>query len=344
MLRIAIVNDTLIATEALRRVIKSVPDYEIAWTATNGVQAVAQCLQDTPDLVLMDLYMPEMDGVEATRQIMRHSPCAILIVTATVEGHTSMVFNAMGYGALDVVSTPILGFDGYTQGSQDLLSKIATMGKLIGKSTNGLSSAMGSVRSSPISRQCPYLIGIGASTGGPQALATILSQLDPDFAAAIAIVQHVDVRFAPGLVEWLDRQTPLPVELAIAGSQPQVGKVLVAASNDHLIVTPQLQFAYTKEPRDYAYRPSVDVFFKSLAQNWPGKGVGVLLTGMGKDGGQGLNLLKLAGWHTIAQNRQTCVVYGMPKTAIELGAACDILPIADIAGAIAKRLQLHTKR
>lgn len=168
MLRIAIVNDTLIATEALRRVIKSVPDYEIAWTATNGVQAVSQCLQDTPDLVLMDLYMPEMDGVEATRQIMRHSPCAILIVTATVEGHTSMVFNAMGYGALDVVSTPILGFDGYTQGSQDLLSKIATMGKLIGKSTNGLSSAMGSVRSSPISRQCPYLIGIGASTGGPK--------------------------------------------------------------------------------------------------------------------------------------------------------------------------------
>lgn len=343
-MRIAIVNDTLIAIEALRRVIKTVPHYEVAWTATNGTQAVAQCVTDTPDLILMDLYMPVMDGVEATRHIMQHCPCAILIVTATVEKHASMIFAAMGYGALDVVNTPILGFDGYTTGGKDLLLKIATISKLIGKSSNGPSPHIGAVKYSASATTCPYLIGIGASTGGPQALATILSALNKNIDAAIAIVQHVDVRFAPGLIEWLNQQTALPVELAIAGSQPQVGKVLVAASNDHLVVTPQLKFAYTESPRDYAYRPSVDVFFKSLAQNWPGKGIGILLTGMGKDGAQGLNLLKQAGWHTIAQNQQTCVVYGMPKTAVELGAACEILPLNEVAPAISRKLQMYTRR
>ena len=112
-MRIAIVNDTLIATEALRRIIRTVPNYVIAWSARDGAQAVTKCAKDTPDLILMDLIMPVMDGVEATRQIMSHSPCAILIVTSTVTGHSSKVFEAMGYGALDVVNSPILGTSGY---------------------------------------------------------------------------------------------------------------------------------------------------------------------------------------------------------------------------------------
>lgn len=337
-MRIAIVNDTLMVTEALRRILKTIPGYEIVWIAGDGAQAVAKCARDQPDLILMDLYMPVMDGVEATRRIMADSPCAILIVTATVGGHAPKVFAAMGYGALDVVSVPIFGFDEHTKAGQSLLAKIATIGKLIGKPKVSVPS-IAPRKQRIVTPKRQSLVVIGASTGGPQALATLLSELDPNFTAAIVIVQHVDVQFAPGLVEWLRTKTRLPVELAIAGCQPEMGQVLVAASNDHLVLQSDQTLAYTRHPREYAYRPSVDVFFKSVAQNWRGKGVGVLLTGMGRDGAEGMRKLRSAGWHTIAQEQASCVVYGMPKAAVELGAAIEVLPIDAIAPSLIRLLQ-----
>jgi len=343
-MRIAIVNDTLIATEALRRVLKTVPEYNIIWNARDGAEAVLKCAKNTPDLILMDLIMPVMDGVEATRQIMKASPCAILIVTSTVKGHTSKVFEAMGYGALDVVSTPILGTGGYLEGGASLLSKIATIGKLIGKSTSSLFQPLSPQKLRFLSSSSPPLVIIGASTGGPQALATILSRLGKNFGAAIVIVQHVDEQFALGLAEWLNIQTSMPVELASAGCMIEVGKVFLASTNDHLILQPNLRLSYTQAPRDYPYRPSVDVFFKSVAQHWQGRGVAVLLTGMGKDGAQGLKILRSAGWHTIAQEKSSCVIYGMPKAAIELGAAVDILPVEAIAAAIFRVLRPQISR
>lgn len=338
-MRIAIVNDTLIITETLRRILKTVPEYEIAWVAIDGAQAVVKCAKDTPDLILMDLFMPIMDGVEATRQIMANSPCAILIVTATIGSHTSKVFAAMGYGALDAVSMSALGTSASSKVGQHLLAKIATIGKLIGKSTKSSFSSKSSSKQRLSNPKNPPLVAIGASTGGPQALAAILSRLGTDFAAAIVIVQHVDVQFAPGLVEWLGSKTRLPVELALVGCKPEVGKVLIAASNDHLILQPSQTLSYTKYPVDYAYRPSVNVFFKSVAQYWRGTGVGVLLTGMGRDGAEGLKMLRSAGWYTIAQSQSSCVVYGMPKAAVELDAAVDILPPEAIAPALLKELR-----
>src|SRR5437667_50278 len=132
-MRIAIVNDVRLAVEALRRVVTQIPTYKIAWIAYDGEEAVTKCAADTPDVILMDLVMPRMSGSEATRRIMRESPCAILVVTATVEGNAGMVFDAMGLGALDVVQTPTLGPDGNVAGGAQLLAKIATIGKLIGK-------------------------------------------------------------------------------------------------------------------------------------------------------------------------------------------------------------------
>ncbi|MGE5656180.1 MAG: chemotaxis response regulator protein-glutamate methylesterase [Actinomycetota bacterium] len=330
-MRIAIVNDMLLAVEALRRVVVSVPDYQIAWIARDGADAVAKCAQDLPDLILMDLIMPVMDGVEASRQIMLNSPCAILVVTSTVSGNASKVFEAMGYGALDAVNTPIVGSRGTAEGGAEMLAKIATIAKLIGKSAPTPATKL-----KPYSSKVPPLIAIGSSTGGPKALAAVLSQFPANFPAAIAIVQHVDLQFASGLVDWLNEQTPLTVELASLESQLTVGKVLLAGTNDHLILQSNLTLKYTKEPRDNPYRPSVDVFFKSLVKHWPGKGVGVVLTGMGRDGAEGLKDLQSKGWHTIAQDRSTCVVYGMPKAAAELGAAEDILPLDAIAPAIMK--------
>ncbi|MEM9161938.1 MAG: response regulator [Cyanobacteria bacterium P01_F01_bin.4] len=205
MLTIAIVNDTVIAVEAIRRVIATVADYQVLWTAQNGAEAVAKCAAMPPDLILMDLIMPQLDGVMATRQIMATCPCAILIVTASVRGNTPKVFEAMGYGALDVVSTPILGRAGHPTAADPLLGKIRTIAKLLGKATRTPPLRKTPQRQNPIALGYPLVV-IGASTGGPNALATIFSRLPSSLEAAIIVVQHIDVIFTEVFVNLLDQQ------------------------------------------------------------------------------------------------------------------------------------------
>jgi len=333
-MRIGIVNDMTMAVEVLKRVVRDIPEYEIAWVAYDGREAVNKCTADTPDIVLMDLIMPNMDGVEATRRIMKQTPCAILVVTATVEGNMAKVFDAMGYGALDAATTPVVGSDGAIHGGDVLLGKIATIAKLLGK--NDATRQRGTLHARGLSprESGTKLVVIGSSTGGPKALAEILSSLPRASNVSIVIVQHVDVQFASGLVEWLNEQTPLAVCLAMDGMRPQPGTVLVAGTNDHLVMKSDLTLHYTPEPEDCPYRPSVDILFKSVARTWPEKAVGVVLTGMGSDGAEGLMVLRDVGWHTIAQDEKSCVVYGMPKAAAMLGAAVEILPPAKIAKAL----------
>jgi two-component system response regulator WspF len=308
----------------------------------DGMETVTKCAMDTPDLILMDLIMPSMDGVEATKQIMSQSPCAILMVTASVKGNAAKVFAAMGYGALDAVNTPILGLTGQSAGGMNLLRKIATIAKLIGKSDRNQAHNSPSVcQPQPQSfSHLPPIIAIGASAGGPQTLVTLLGYFPPDLKATVVIVQHMDAQFAPNLATWLNQQSPLPVTMARNGSPLEGGKVLLAGTNDHLVLGADRALHYTPHPEDYVYRPSVDVLFDSLVQNWSGKGVAVLLTGMGRDGARGLLALRSAGWHTIAQDQATSVVYGMPKVAAEIGAAVQILPLESIAAACTINLGL----
>jgi chemotaxis response regulator CheB len=183
------------------------------------------------------------------------------------------------------------------------------------------------------------LIVIGASTGGPAALQTILAPLPADLPAAVVIVQHVDEQFARSFAEWLDEQTALSVRLARPGDRPQPGQVLIAGREDHLILRPDGSLDYTPEPVDYAYRPSVNVFFESVARHRRGQSLGVLLTGMGRDGGLGLLALRQAGCHTVAQDQASSAIYGMPKAAAELGAAVDILELKAIGPALLKSLR-----
>jgi len=357
-MRIAIVNDLAIATAALRRILQTVSDYEVIWTARDGAEAVAKCAQDPPDMILMDLLMPVMDGVEATRQIMKHSPCRILIVTASADKNLAKVYEAMGHGALDAVDTPVLSGADSANTANQLLAKVARIRKLLKqpsskiqahKSTSFLQLDRRSGLSSQLDRQSGLvstvstvpLVAIGSSTGGPKALASILSQLPASFGAAIAIVQHVDAQFSSGLVDWLRQQTVLPIRIAVAGDRLVQGTVLVAGTNDHLYLKPDLTLGYTKEPINYPYRPSVDVFFKSLSQHWTRKGTAILLTGMGRDGAEGLSVLKLQGWHTIAQDKDSCVVYGMPKAAVELNAAVEVLSPDAIGTTLRQNMTLN---
>ena len=329
-MRIAIVNDQPLAVEMMKRTLARVPAYSIAWIARDGIEAVRQCARDTPDLVLMDLFMPVLDGVEATRRIMQATPCAILIVTANVAESVSKVFAAMGAGALDAVSTPIL--DESETAPSPLLVKINMIQRLIApRQPRSPGTLAAQPAAAPLREP---LIVIGASTGGPAVLQTLLAALPRDFAAALVIVQHVDVQFAGELARWLGQSSQLPVNVARPGDRPQPAQVLVAATNDHLVLTARRQLDYQPEPVDYPYRPSVNVFFDSVARYWPQPGLGILLTGMGRDGAAGLLNLREAGWQTIAQDRDSCAVYGMPRAAYELGAAQKILPPDRISEAI----------
>jgi chemotaxis response regulator CheB len=333
-MRIGIVNDVSLAVEALRRVVVSHPGHEVAWVAFDGAEAAARCLADTPDVVLMDLIMPTVNGVEATRRIMRDSPCAILVVTASVEENFSLVFDAMGQGALDAVNTPVLDPRGL-RGGGELLAKLATIGRLLHRPARARP-----VEHTPAPRASTSspLIAIGASTGGPLALVTVLRALPRDLAAATVIIQHVDVQFAAGLGDWLEEETGKHVALASDGAEAGKPGILLAGTNDHLVLRPDGTLAYVAEPIDYPYRPSVDVFFASLVAHWSGPAIGVLLTGMGRDGAEGLLAMRRAGWPTIAQDRETSVVYGMPKAAADIGAAAEVLPLDAVAPAIVRAL------
>ena len=328
-MRVAIVNDLPMAVEGLSRVISASNNNQVAWTAWNGVEAVNHCAEDVPDLILMDLIMPEMDGVEATDKIMQSTPCPILIVTASVGMNSGLVFEAMGKGAIDAISTPLFNGSEENRDSETLLRKVSMIEILTRpvkqsrelKQRAHLSSATGSNN----------LVVIGSSSGGPEALATLLRGLPEDFQAAVIVVQHVDAQFSEGLAHWLDQQTALNVRLVKDGDKPSKGEVLLAGTDDHLIMNKHGFLEYQVEPKDMPYRPSVDVFWGSLCENGTGNITAVLLTGMGRDGAQGMLELKKQGAHTIVQSEKSCAVFGMPKAALDIKAAIDVLAVEEIS-------------
>ncbi len=340
-LRIAIVNDVRLAQEVLKRFLYNFEEFELVWVAADGKEAVEMAAKDLPDLILMDLIMPVMNGVQATRLIMKNTPCAILIVTANPVSNSAMIFEAMGYGALDVVMTPAITLSHDPKAEKDLYRKIETIAKLIGKSLSVVPTPTKAPKGKELSPSptLPPLVVFGSSTGGPFALSKILGQFPADLKAAVIVIQHVDQQFASGFADWLGGQIKLPVKIAADGDIIRGGQVYVAGRNDHLVMISGTHLRYTPIPEEVLYRPSVDVFFQSVAHNWPKTGVAVLLTGMGNDGAKGMKALFDRGWLTIAEHQNSCVVYGMPKAAIEAGAAKEILLLDKIASAVLNSLK-----
>lgn len=332
-MRIAIVNDMPMTVELLRRIIAGISGCEVAWVAVNGLEAVEKCADNTPDMIIMDIIMPVMNGVEATRRIMTQSPCPILVVTASVDTNSSDVFDALGEGAIDAVNTPD------SQGGKDerdFIRKIMIIKNLVIIDNYGIGKRKIHPTSAKTPTIPPHLVAIGASTGGPKALSDIFTEIPADINAAFIVIQHIDQRFAPGLASWLSSSCPLTVKIASTGDRPEKGKILLAGTNDHMILRSDGSVDYVTEPKHNPYRPSVNVFFSSLAEHWKHRGIAVLMTGIGHDGASGLLLLKNAGWLTFAQNRESCVVFGMPKAAIELNAAKEILSPQEIGCRIAR--------
>lgn len=346
-MRIAIVNDMALAREALRRVVQSVPGYVVAWQAADGAEAVRRARADCPDVILMDLIMPVMNGAEATRQIMQSCPCPILVVTAHVRTNFPLVLEALSNGACDAVNTPELSPEGKVREGEALLTRLHRLEK--SRHLKDEAQPVGPMRREGAASDSAILapssfkgtfLALGASTGGPEALARVLGALPAGFPAPVVVIQHMSAEFIPDLVAFLHGCCRLPVDFAREGKIPAVGTVSVAATDDHLILTRGGRFAITREPADYPFRPSVNVFFESLAAHWSGPGVAVLLTGMGNDGARGMALLRQSGWYTLAQDAGSSVVYGMPKAAAEIHAACRVLPLEQIPGAILTRFDL----
>ena len=336
-MRVAIVNDDAVAVEILRRALASSPEYSLAWIARDGAEAVRRCEQDPPDVLLMDLLMPVMDGVAATRRIMSETPCAILVVTGDVTRNTSKVFAALGAGAVDVVATPAQARDAGKASTQALLNKI----KLVAQ--------VGVTRFAPARRgvaDAPPLDGlvvIGASAGGPPAVARVLRDLAPDLRVAVLVVQHVDAEFVDSMADWFDSQASFAVEVAREGASPLAGHVYISAGDLHMVVRPGGTLGYEREPSVALYRPSADVLFASVAANWKGVVAAVVLSGMGRDGTIGLGVLRAHGARTIAQDEATSAVYGMPRAATEAGAATDVLALEKI-GAFLNQLLRRADR
>ena len=336
-MKIAIVNDVPMMVEVLRRVLAEWPEHQLLWVAQDGAQAIEMCAWQRPDIVLMDIVMPHVDGVEATRRIMQSTPCPILIVTADIGACAEKVYQALGYGALDAVDTPALEGKDWQRGAAVLMEKIARIARMEPKSPQP-----STLSRQPLKRAVEMsakavakkLVVIGASAGGPAALATILRMLPVDFPAAVVIVQHIDQGFATGMVAWLQHQTGLTVRIAQENDQPQSGTILMAGTNQHLLFKNHDTLGYTAQSPEDLYHPSIDTFFDSVVQQWRGRAIGVLLTGMGRDGATGLKAMRDAGFHTIAQDRQSSAVYGMPKAAAALYAASEIVPLEVIARAL----------
>ncbi len=329
-MRIAIVNDKPAAVELLREIIGSTP-HSIAWIAHDGDDAVARCATDQPDLIFMDMAITGINGVEVTKAIATSAtPCSVLLVTESLVESAAMVFEVMGAGALDVVETPKTAADG-----AELLAKLRRIEKLLGlKTAQPISTASVGRPAAKIN-----LLAIGSSTGGPNAVAEVVKSLSADFPASVVVIQHMDEAFAGGFAEWLSTQTAMKVKVARNGDQLQHGTIYVAATNNHLICDAIGRLKYTEQHQEIVYRPSVDVFFNSLDRYWKDNLLAVLLTGMGRDGAEGLLRLRKKGVYTIAQDQATCAVYGMPRAAAEIGAAETVQPLDNISRIIKQQIK-----
>ena len=330
-MKVAIVSDRPGGIGLLSKAIVSRSDLRLCWAVDAGAEALARCREERPDLILMDLGPTGDGGIETTRRIMAETPCPILLVTENLRGSVSGVYEAMSAGALDAVQAPSVDANGMLHGDDELLRKIALLGSL----TRAVRGRHRVRAASPL----PPIVAVGASTGGPSALSTVLGALPAEFPAAIIVVQHLDVRFTEGLMATLRERTRLKVSAAAGDTAPQPGTIHVAAREDHLILDADGLLRYVREPADAPHRPAIDVLFASLARHPAASGCAVLLTGMGRDGAEGLLALHRAGFLTLAQDEATSVVWGIPGAAVALGAADQVLPLDQLAAVILRRVR-----
>ena len=341
-IRVLVVDDSPLALELIRRMLAFAPEIVIVGTAANGLEALNLIPRVRPDVICTDLHMPVMNGLELTRQVMVRHPLPILVLSISVQAEqTHNIFQTLEAGALDILAKPLEGLQAdFGVTAHDLITKIRILSgvKIIGRRGAGGNGAAIQAESAliPPSTLPPRFIGIGASTGGPQAFDAILRSLPRNFALPLMCVQHIAEGFMQGLVDWLASSCRIQVCTAEEGAEPRPGTAYFPPNNRHLEIDAEGKFRCSAALPLGGHRPSIDIAFSSLARRHGAAAVGVLLTGMGQDGAQGMLDIVRAGGLTIAQDEHTSVVFGMPRRAIELGAAHHVLALGQIGPALCR--------
>jgi two-component system chemotaxis response regulator CheB len=338
-IRVLLVDDSVMALTVMQRLLATSPEIQVVGTARNGREALDLIPQLRPMVICTDYLMPVMDGLELTRQIMARFPTPVLVVSAVAtERGTPTTFKLLEAGALDIFPKP--GADvgaRYPRLAQELVHKIRILAGVTVVARKSLvsppaaSADFGQPPRELASVKRMSIVAIGASTGGPQALKEILQNLPPNLPVPILCVQHISDGFLQGLIDWLALSSRPRVKVAEANELAVPGVVYFPPDRTHLEVdhNGRLRLAGTRPVGGHC--PSVNVLFKSVAEYFGRHALGVLLTGMGSDGAEGLLAIAKAGGDTVAQSEASCVVFGMPKVAIDLGAAKYVLPIEAIA-------------
>lgn len=359
MIKVLVVDDSGVARELIAHILSGDPNITVIGTAKDGVEAVEAVARLKPDVVTMDIIMPKMDGYKATRQIMETNPVPIVIVTASlVQEEVENTWRSVEAGAVAVLQKPGFFDKGRPGGAADKLVqtvKVVSEVKVVRRWTRR--PAPGATASPPPPPRPPRpaevaapvpgptvrMVAIGSSTGGPSVLQTILSGLPGDFPVPVTVVQHISPGFTAGFVDWLNQTSGLKVQMGGAGQVALPGNVYVAPDGLHMKVDNRCRISTTSEDEQSTIRPSVACLFRSVAEAFGEKAVGVLLTGMGRDGAAELKMMRDRGAVTIAQDKETCVVFGMPGEAVKLGAARYTLPPPKIADMLNKLVKAPSR-
>jgi len=346
---VLVVEDSPVAREFLIYILDSDPELKVIGTVSNGLEALEALKEKTPDVITMDIHMPGMNGFEATRKIMETSPTPIVIVTASLDPReVGTSFRAIEAGALAIVARPRgLGHPEFEADARELIKTVKLMSEV--KVVRRWNKARLAPLSAPVReinvngdhKRDVQVVAIGASTGGPVALQTILAALTKEFFAPVLIVQHMAPGFVGGFVEWLNQTTCLFVHLATSGEVMLEGHVYIAPDGFQMGVKVAGRIALSRDAPEHGLCPSVSYLFRSIAEVYGERSVGVLLTGMGKDGSAELGLMKVRGAVTFAQDGESSVVHGMPGEAIKLEAATYVLPPEKIAAALQSLVKKH---
>ena len=340
-IRVLVVDDSALMRKRISDMINSDEECEVVATARNGEEAVKSVSVIRPDVITLDIEMPRMDGVAALKYIMSEWPTPIVIVTAFSEYNGEETIKCLEYGAVDLVMKPsgVISLD-INKINNELLTKVKAVSNVNPKILRPILMERLPFQKKREGVTANKLIAIASSTGGPRALAEVLPRLGPDIGAGIVVIQHMPEGFTYSMAERLNWESKITVKEAEDGEPIKQGKALIAPGGFHLTVESHGRGSEVvklqKGPKEHGVCPSADVTMKSVAPIYGKNGLGVILTGMGNDGVDGLKAIKQFGGRTIAQDKSTSIVYGMPKSAFDAGIVDKVIPLPDIADEISR--------